>query len=294
MYPSRISALALAMLKRLLQKASMFKGFGLAMLSLMATIGLAQAAEPQPWQMNLQPAAGTIAEKAVDLHNLLLIIITLISLFVLALLVYTCMRFRESKNPNPSKTTHNTVIEILWTVIPVVILVVIAVPSFKLLYYMDRTDETEMVVKITGAQWYWNYEYPKEELAFDSYMIPEDEIQEGQKRLLDVDNPLVVPEGTRIKLLVNANDVMHSFFVPSLAVQIYTVAGRTNEAWIDVPMGEATYYGQCNQICGVNHSYMPIVIKAVSAEDYKAWVEQAREEFATVERPKTLQLAQAQ
>ena len=294
MYPSRISALALAMLKRHLQKASMFKGFGLAMLSLMATIGLAQAAEPQPWQMNLQPAAGTVAEKAVDLHNLLLIIITLISLFVLALLVYTCMRFRESKNPNPSKTTHNTVIEILWTVIPVVILVVIAVPSFKLLYYMDRTDETEMVVKITGAQWYWNYEYPKEELAFDSYMIPEDEIQEGQKRLLDVDNPLVVPEGTRIKLLVNANDVMHSFFVPSLAVQIYTVAGRTNEAWIDVPMGETTYYGQCNQICGVNHSYMPIVIKAVSAEDYKAWVEQAREEFATVERPQILQLAQAQ
>jgi len=204
------------------------------------------------------------------------------------------LRFRESKNPNPSKTTHNTVIEILWTVIPVVILVVIAVPSFKLLYYMDRTDETEMVVKITGAQWYWNYEYPKEELAFDSYMIPEDEIKEGQKRLLDVDNPLVVPEGTRIKLLVNANDVMHSFFVPSLAVQIYTVAGRTNEAWIDVPMGEATYYGQCNQICGVNHSYMPIVIKAVSADDYKAWVEKAREQFATVERPLTLQLAQAQ
>jgi len=151
-----------------------------------------------------------------------------------------------------------------------------------------------MVVKITGAQWYWNYEYPKEELAFDSYMIPEDEIKEGQKRLLDVDNPLVVPEGTRIKLLVNANDVMHSFFVPSLAVQIYTVAGRTNEAWIDVPMGEATYYGQCNQICGVNHSYMPIVIKAVSADDYKAWVEKAREQFATVERPLTLQLAQAQ
>jgi len=294
MYPSRISALALAMLKRHLQKATMIKGFGLAMLSLMATIGLAHAAEPQPWQMNLQPGAGTIAEKAGDLHDLLLVIITLISLFVLALLVYTCLRFRESKNPNPSKTTHNTVIEILWTVIPVVILVVIAVPSFKLLYYMDRTDETEMVVKITGAQWYWNYEYPKEELAFDSYMIPEDEIKEGQKRLLDVDNPLVVPEGTRIKLLVNANDVMHSFFVPSLAVQIYTVAGRTNEAWIDVPMGEATYYGQCNQICGVNHSYMPIVIKAVSAEDYKAWVEQAREEFATVEWPQTLQLAQAQ
>ena len=284
MFPTRITAKAYAVAKSV----------GVAMLAMLAATGLAYAAEPQPWQMDLQPAAGSIAEKASDLHNMLLIIITLISLFVLALLVYTCLRFRESKNPNPSKTTHNTVIEVLWTVIPVVILVVIAVPSFKLLYYMDRTDETDMVVKVTGAQWYWTYEYPKEELAFDSYMIPEDEITEGQKRLLDVDYPMVVPEGTRIKLLVQANDVMHSFFMPALAVQIYTVAGRTNEAWIDIPMGEKTYYGQCNQICGVNHSYMPIVIKAVSAEDYKAWVEEAREEFATVERPKTIQLAQAQ
>ena len=284
MFPTRITAKAYAVAKSV----------GVAMLAMLAATGLAYAAEPQPWQMDLQPAAGSIAEKATDLHNMLLIIITLISLFVLALLVYTCLRFRESKNPNPSKTTHNTVIEVLWTVIPVVILVVIAVPSFKLLYYMDRTDETDMVVKVTGAQWYWTYEYPKEELAFDSYMIPEEDITEGQKRLLDVDYPMVVPEGTRIKLLVQANDVMHSFFMPSLAVQIYTIAGRTNEAWIDIPMGEKTYYGQCNQICGVNHSYMPIVIKAVSAEDYKAWVEEAREEFATVERPKTIQLAQAQ
>ena len=284
MFPTRITAKAYAVAKSV----------GVAMLAMLAATGLAYAAEPQPWQMDLQPAAGSIAEKATDLHNMLLIIITLISLFVLALLVYTCLRFRESKNPNPSKTTHNTVIEVLWTVIPVVILVVIAVPSFKLLYYMDRTDETDMVVKVTGAQWYWTYEYPKEELAFDSYMIPEEEITEGQKRLLDVDYPMVVPEGTRIKLLVQANDVMHSFFMPSLAVQIYTIAGRTNEAWIDIPMGEKTYYGQCNQICGVNHSYMPIVIKAVSAEDYKAWVEEAREEFATVERPQTIQLAQAQ
>ena len=284
MFPTRITAQAYAVAKSV----------GVAMLAMLAATGLAYAAEPQPWQMDLQPAAGTIAEKASDLHNMLLVIITLISLFVLALLVYTCLRFRESKNPNPSKTTHNTVIEVLWTVIPVVILVIIAVPSFKLLYYMDRTDETDMVIKVTGAQWYWTYEYPKEELAFDSYMIPEDEIQEGQKRLLDVDYPMVVPEGTRIKLLVQANDVMHSFFMPSLAVQIYTVAGRTNEAWIDIPMGEKTYYGQCNQICGVNHSYMPIVIKAVSAEDYKAWVEEAREEFASVERPMTIQLAQAQ
>jgi len=145
---------------------------------------------------------------------------------------------------------------------------------------MDRTDETDMVVKVTGAQWYWTYEYPKEELAFDSYMIPEEDITEGQKRLLDVDYPMVVPEGTRIKLLITGNDVMHSFFVPSLAVQVYAFIGRTNEVWIDVPTGAQTYYGQCNQICGVNHAYMPIEVKALPAAEYQEWLKSAREEFA--------------
>ncbi|MAJ35770.1 MAG: cytochrome c oxidase subunit II [Candidatus Puniceispirillum sp. TMED52] len=249
-----------------------------AMLVMSAT---AMAAAPEPWQMGLHPPAGSIAEQANDLHNLLLVIITAISVFVLLLLVYTCFRFRESKNKVASKTTHNPLIEVLWTVIPVIILVVIAIPSFRLLYYQDRTDLADMVIKVTGAQWYWSYEYPDEQVAFDSYMIEDEDLTEGQQRLLEVDYPLVVPEGTRIKLLVEGIDVMHSFFVPSLAVQKYTVVGRTNETWIDVPMGEATYYGQCNQICGTNHSYMPIVIKAVSAENYAAWLEGAKEEFAT-------------
>ena len=248
--------------------------------------GGAFAAEPLPWQIGLQPAAGSIAERAADLHNLLLVIITLISLFVLGLLVYVCIRFRASKNPNPSRTTHNTVIEVLWTVIPVVILVVIAVPSFKLLYYMDQVDETDMVIKVTGAQWYWNYEYPDEAITFDSYMLEADELAPGQRRLLEVDNPMVVPEGTRIKLLIGGNDVMHSFFMPALAVQVYAVAGRTNEVWIDIPFGKKTYYGQCNQICGVRHSYMPIVIKAVSLKEYREWIEDAKEEFS-VEAPIT-------
>jgi cytochrome c oxidase subunit 2 len=239
------------------------------------------AATPEPWQIGLQAPAGSIAEKATDLHNLLLVIITAISVFVLALLIYVCFRFRESKNKVATKTTHNPLIEVIWTVVPVIILVVIAVPSFRLLYFQDRTDLADMVVKVTGAQWYWSYEYPDEQLAFDSYMIEEDELTEGQQRLLEVDYPMVVPEGTRVKLLIEGVDVMHSFFVPSLAVQKYTVVGRTNETWIDVPMGVTTYYGQCNQICGRNHSYMPIVIKAVSAEDYKIWLEGAKEEFAT-------------
>ena len=278
--------------------------------TLLATLGMvigvitmassAFAAEPTPWQMGLQPAAGSIAERAADLHNLLLIIITGITVLVLALLTYTCLRFRESKNPTPSKTSHNTLIEVIWTVAPVVILLIIAVPSFKLLYYMDRTDETDMVIKVTGAQWYWNYEYLDEQIAFDSYMIETEDLVDGQKRLLDVDNPMIVPEGTRIKLLVVGNDVLHSFFMPAMAVQVYTVAGRTNETWIDVPMGEKTYYGQCNQICGINHSYMPIVIKAVSAQDYEQWLNEARKEFATLDTPnntnnnETIELAQNQ
>ena len=256
-----------------------------AMTTVLLLAGGAWAAEPQPWQFGLQPPAGSIAEKATSLHNLLLVIITAISLFVLALLVYTCVRFRQSANSKPSKTTHNAVIEILWTVVPVLILVVIAVPSFRLLYYMDKTQDTEMVIKITGNQWYWSYEYPDEELIFDSYMIDEAELKKGQKRLLEVDYPMVVPAGTRVKLLVTGNDVMHSFFVPSLAVQTYSIIGRINEAWIDVPEGANTYYGQCNQICGVNHAYMPIVVKALEKNEYEAWLAGAKQEFASVETP---------
>ena len=249
----------------------------------MAFAGAVQAAAPVPWQMDLQPPAGSMAEMATDLHNLLLVVITLISLFVLGLLIYVSVRFRESRNPNPTKTSHNTIIEILWTVIPVLILVGIAIPSFRLLYYMDRTNETDMVIKVTGNQWYWNYTYPDEGISFDSYMVDEADLKPNQTRLLSVDYPMVVPEGTRVKLLITGNDVMHSFFVPSLAVQIYAFIGRTNEAWIDVPMGSQTYYGQCNQICGVNHAYMPIEVKALSKTEYAAWLKKAKEEFASNE-----------
>lgn len=252
---------------------------------------VAGAGQPEPWQIGLQEPAGSIAQKATDLHNLLLIIISLISVFVLALLVYVGWRFRRDANPTPSKTTHNTTIEILWTVVPVLILVVIAVPSFRLLYYMDETKNAEMVIKVTGNQWYWNYEYMDDQIAFDSYMLSDDELQPGQPRLLSVDNPLVVPANTKIKMLVTGNDVMHSFFVPSLAVQTYAFIGRVNEVWIDVPEGEKTYYGQCNQICGVNHSFMPIVVKAMAKEEYQAWLADAKQEFAIFDVPQSIQLA---
>ena len=244
----------------------------------------AYASEPKPWQMDLQEPAGIIASKATDLHNFLLVIITLISVFVLGLLVYVCIKFKEKPNVKPSKTSHNTLIEVIWTVVPVLILVVIAIPSFKLLYLTEADKPVDMVVKVSGAQWYWNYEYPDEEISFDSYMIAENELKENQKRLLDVDNPLVVPEGTRIKFLITGNDVMHSFFVPSLALQVYSIAGRVNEIWTEVPMGKKKYYGQCNQICGVNHAYMPIVIQALPQNEYKEWLKEAKVKFANVKQ----------
>ena len=243
-------------------------------------LNIAQASEPKPWQMDLQEPAGIIATKATDLHNFLLIVITLISVFVLGLLVYVCIKFREKPNVKPSKTSHHTLIEIIWTVVPVLILVVIAVPSFKLLYLTEADKPVDMVVKVSGAQWYWNYEYPDEEVAFDSYIIAEEDLKDNQKRMLDVDNPLVVPEGTKIKFLVTGNDVMHSFFVPSLALQVYSIAGRVNEIWTEIPMGKKKYYGQCNQICGVNHAYMPIVIQALPKNEYNEWLKEAKIKFA--------------
>ena len=242
----------------------------------------AVASEPKPWQMDLQEPAGIIATKATDLHNFLLVVITLISIFVLGLLVYVCIKFREKPNVQPSKTSHNTIIEIIWTVVPVLILVVIAIPSFKLLYLTEADKPVDMVVKVSGAQWYWNYEYPDEEISFDSYIVAEEDLKDDQKRMLDVDNPLVVPEGTRIKFLITGNDVMHSFFVPSLALQVYSIAGRINEIWTEVPLGKKKYYGQCNQICGVNHAYMPIVIQALPKDEYEVWLKEAKVKFASI------------
>ena len=270
------------------------KVFLIALMYLIFLIDYSYASEPLPWQLGLQPPAGSIATMANDLHNLLLVVITAISLFVLFLLIYVCVKFRADKNPNPSNRTHNSVLEVLWTVIPVLILVVIAVPSFRLLYYLDKQIEPDMTIKVTGVQWYWNYEYPDQNLGFDSYMITDEDLQPGQKRLLDVDNPLVLPEGSKVKVLIAGNDVLHSFFVPSLAVQEYTVPGKLNEVWMDIPKGEKTYYGQCNQICGINHSYMPIVIKVLTKENYETWLEKAGTKFALVEpsRKENLVLAE--
>ena len=238
------------------------------------------AAAPEPWQLGMQEPASIVKHSLHSFHNLLLWIITVITIFVTALLIYTMVRFRASANASPTRTAHNTLLEVAWTAIPVLILVVIAIPSFKLLYLGDRTPNPEMTVKVVGHQWYWSYEYPDHgNFTFDSYMVAESDIKPGQKRLLEVDNRVVVPAGTNVRILVAGTDVIHSFFIPSLGVQIYAMPGRLNEAWVNVDK-PGVYYGQCNQICGVNHAYMPIAVEALSKKDFARWVEDAKKKFA--------------
>lgn len=238
--------------------------------------------EPLPWQLGMQAAASPVREHIDALHDELLVITTLIALFVLGLLLYTIVRFNAKRNPVPSKTTHHPLLEVVWTVVPVLILVVIAVPSFKLMYYMDKAQHADMTLKVTGHQWYWSYEYPDQGgLAFDSNMMPEDQaVKAGKPRLLEVDNPVVVPVDTVVRILVTGTDVLHSWFMPAMGVQEYAVIGRVNEAWMSVDR-EGTYYGQCNQICGVNHPFMPIKIKAVSKADFAKWVDEAKKKFSS-------------
>jgi len=249
--------------------------------------GLGHAEVPRNWQLGFEPAASPTMERITDFHNLLLIVITLITIFVLGLLLYVMYRFSEKRNPNPTRTTHNTVVEVLWTVIPVVILVIIAIPSFKLLYYADRAEDAEMTIKAIGSQWYWSYEYPDDgNFTFDAIMVADEDLQEGQNRLLDTDNYVVLPVNTKVRLLITASDVLHSFALPVMGVKLDAVPGRINETWVEITR-EGTFYGQCSEICGTGHSYMPIAVKAVSKEDYAAWVETAKEEFAQVGEPAT-------
>ncbi|MFK8040002.1 MAG: cytochrome c oxidase subunit II [Rickettsiaceae bacterium] len=237
------------------------------------------ASQPEPWQISFQEAASPVMKDLNEFHNLLLIIISSIVFFVFCLLVYVCIRFRASANPVPATFSHNILIEVIWTVIPIIILIVIAVPSFRILKMADYIPESEVTIKIVGHQWYWNYSYPDENIQFDSYIIPDNELQSGQLRLLEVDNRLVIPENTVVKFLVTAGDVIHSFAVPSFGIKTDAVPGRTNESWVKV-IKQGTYYGQCSELCGVNHGFMPIAVDVVSKEEYQRWIEQAKIKFA--------------
>ena len=252
-----------------------------ALTSLCGFSGSGSAAEPHPWQLGLQEAATPVKHAMDSFHSLLTVIIVAIVLFVLALLVICVMRFNEKKNPVPSKTSHHTLLEVAWTVLPVIILIVIAVPSFKLLYQAERTPEAEMTIKVTGRQWYWDYEYPDHgNIAFSSYMIQDADLKPGQKRLLEVDNRVVVPVDTTVRVLVTAGDVIHSWAVPSFGVKKDAVPGRANETWVRIEK-EGVYYGQCSEICGLNHAFMPIAVEAVSKEAFAQWVEKAKTAYGT-------------
>lgn len=239
----------------------------------------ALADQPRPWQMGFQDPATPVARDLQDLHTLIFWIITAVVIFVLGLLGYVCVRFRAKANPTPSQTSHNTVIEVAWTVIPVLILLVIAVPSFRLLYFQETVPKSDLTLKVTGLQWYWHYAYPDNgNFGFDSTRIDPKTMGDSPLRLLDVDNEVVLPVDTNIRVQIAGADVLHSWFVPSLAVQKYAVAGRLNEVWMKIDK-EGTYFGECNQICGVDHAFMPIKIHAVSKDAFTKWVDTAKGKF---------------
>ncbi|MCA3415842.1 MAG: cytochrome c oxidase subunit II [Roseomonas sp.] len=235
---------------------------------------------PAPWGMGLQPSGGVIKERIASLNSLVFFIIVAITIFVLVLLAYCVWRFSADRNPVPSTTSHHTGLEIAWTVIPVLILVIIAIPSFRLLYFQDRAVDADMTISVQGRQWYWNYTYVDHgNFAFDSYPVQEADLKPGQIFKLDVDNQLVIPVGANVRVLTTGHDVIHSFFVPALGVQKYTIPGRTLETWMraDRP---GVFYGQCNQICGTNHWFMPIAVRAVPRAEFDAWVADAQKRFA--------------
>jgi len=231
-------------------------------------------AEIVPWQMDFQDAVTPAMEHINSFHNMLLYIISGIVAFVTILLVYVLIRFNAKANPVPSTTTHNVLLEVIWTVVPVVILIVIAVPSFKLLFFEARNPEPELTVKVTGYQWYWGYEYPENgDIAITSNMLAKKEVDtsKGQTYLLSADNPMVIPVDTNVMFQVTASDVIHSFAMPQFGIKVDAVPGRLNSAWARVTK-VGTYYGQCSELCGKNHGFMPIEIKVVSKEDFAAWI----------------------
>jgi cytochrome c oxidase subunit II len=250
---------------------------------LLAAAGTASAGlgQPSAWQLNFQQAGSPVMDNIISFHNFLLVIITLITLFVLALLVVIMVRFNARANPTPSRTTHNTVLEVAWTLVPVAILVMIAIPSFKLLFYQLNIPQADLTVKATGKQWYWSYSYPDNgKFEFDSLMVrDEKQLRTDQPRLLGVDNELVVPVNKTVRVQTTGAEVIHSFAVPSFGVKVDAIPGRLNETWFKATR-EGIYYGQCAELCGKDHAFMPIAVRVVSEEAFATWVEEAKQKFA--------------
>jgi len=239
----------------------------------------------KPWQLGFQTPATPVMDALYRDHNYLLILITAICVLVLIAIIYICVRFSRKNNPIPSKTAHNTKLEIIWTVIPIFILIAIAIPSLRLHYFMEDESNSDMTLKVVGYQWYWHYEYPDHGgFGFDSYMKKTEELKPGEPRLLAVDNQVVVPVDTKVKVLVTGADVIHSWAMPAFGVKRDAMPGRQNETWFKATR-TGRFYGQCSELCGVGHGFMPIVVDVVSKEDFAAWVEAQKKQAGIVTAP---------
>jgi cytochrome c oxidase subunit II len=246
---------------------------------------LAGLGQPSPWQLGLQQSASPVMDDVVWLHSFVMWIITAITIFVLGLLVVIMLKFNANANPTPSRTTHNTLVEVLWTVLPVVVLVIIALPSFRILFFQLNTPPADLTVKVTGVTWNWKYNYPDNgDFEFDSLMLTDKERKADQPRLLSVDNEMVVPVNKVVRVQVTGFDVIHAFAVPSFGIKIDAIPGRLNETWFTATR-EGWYYGQCSELCGKDHSFMPIAVRVVSEADFAAWIEEAKKKFASAGAP---------
>jgi cytochrome c oxidase subunit II len=256
----------------------------IAAIFLIVAPALAGSGQPSPWQLGFQQSATPVMDNIAWFHDILLITITLITVFVLVLLVIIVVRFNNRANPTPSRTTHHTLLEVAWTVIPVIILVFIAVPSFRLLFFQLNIPQADLTIKATGKQWFWTYNYPDNgKFEFDSLMLQDKDRKPDQPRLLAVDNELVVPVNKVVRMQVIGADVIHAFAVPSFGIKIDAVPGRLNETWFKAER-EGVYYGQCSELCGKDHAFMPIAVRVVKEAEFNAWVEQAKQKFARDDR----------
>jgi len=249
-----------------------------AICGLLADLGEASAQLGQPfnWQMNLQQSATPVMDEIVTFHTILLWVIALITAFVLVLLAIIAVRFNAKSNPTPSRTTHNAGLEIAWTVVPVIILVLIAIPSFRLLFFQLNMPPADLTVKATGRQWYWTYNYVDNgKFEFDSVIVRDQaKLRPDQPRLLGVDNEMVVPVNKTVRVVTTGFEVIHAFAVPAFGIKIDAIPGRVNETWFKATR-EGIYYGQCSELCGKDHAFMPIEIHVVSADKFRAWAAQA-------------------
>ena len=243
----------------------------------------AASALPVDWQTGFQPAASPVMDRIEDFHKELLVIIVLVSLFVAALLMWIILRFNQRRNPTPSKTAHNTLLEVAWTIIPVIILVIIAIPSFRLLYFEADIPHPDLKIEAIGKQWFWTYNYPASNFTFDSLGLSDaDAAKKGEPRLLGVDNAIVVPVNKVVEIDTTGADVIHSWAMPQMGVKMDAVPGRINKTWFKATQ-IGTFYGECSELCGARHAFMPIELHVVSEADYAAWLAGAKKKFAAID-----------